>query len=391
MSTRETGSLDPLDAGLRRRAPPTRLRAVELLLRTRAALGLEPLTAPAVVFVPIGVLLGPHALGLVTPSLIGHLEPVLAVALAALGVFVGTALDVRTRGTRRLFAAASLESLITVAVVGSASWFVLNRWALATETDVVLVAWMLAAAAAVSAAGVPDEGAGAAERLATRVADLDDAGAVVVGAVVAATIAGESPGAAARSVLLTIVVGLLAGLAGWLLFERARSAAERGVFVLGSLALLGGAADYVRCSPLLAGMVAGLAWALLPGHADSIVRTDVGRFQHPLVLLLLISAGVLIDVTMLAIWLLAPFVVFRLTGKVMGAWVAARVLPLSAGQLAGYLVPPGLLGIALAINFLQISATPTAAAVATAVALGTFLSEVLALVALPGTRQDTED
>ena len=388
MSTRETGSLDPIDAGLRRSAPPTRLRAIDTLIRTRAALGLEPLRAPALVFVPLGIALGIHGAAIVTPSLVTHLEPVIAVALAALGVFVGTALDVRGRETRRLIAAAGLESLITVAVVGSASWFVLDRWALATDTDVALVAWMLAAAAAVSAAGVPDDAAGATERLATRVADLDDAGAVVVGAVVTAAIAGDSPADAARSVLLTIIVGLLAGLAGWLLFERARSAGERGVFVLGSLALLGGAADYVRCSPLLAGMVAGLAWTLLPGHADRVVRTDVGRFQHPLVLLLLVSAGALIDVTVLAIWLLAPFVVFRLTGKVMGAWVAARVLPLSAGDLAGYLVPPGLLGIALAINFLQISATPTAAAVATAVALGTLLSEALALVAVPGTRHD---
>jgi hypothetical protein len=88
------------------------------------------------------------------------------------------------------------------------------------------------------------------------------------------------------------------------------------------------------------------------------------------------------------VWLLAPFVVFRMTGKVIGAWVAARILPLTAGDLAAYLVPPGLLGIALAINFLQISATPTASAVATAVALGTIVSEALAIVALPATRRD---
>ena len=59
------------------------------------------------------------------------------------------------------------------------------------------------------------------------------------------------------------------------------------------------------------------------------------------------------------------------------------MLPIPAGDLAAYLVPPGLLGIALAINFLLVSATPTAAAVATAVALGTLISEALALVALP--------
>ena len=158
--------------------------------------------------------------------------------------------------------------------------------------------------------------------------------------------------------------------------------------MLGSLALLGGAADYMQCSPLLAGMVAGLSWTLLPGRADRIVREDVGRFQHPLVLLLLISAGALITVTPLAIWLLAPFVVFRLTGKMIGAWAAARVLPVGAGDLAAYFMPPGLLGIALAINFLDVSATPTAVAVTTAVALGTLASEALAVFALPAPSGD---
>jgi hypothetical protein len=386
--SRETGSLDPIDAGLRASAPPGRLRAVDLLLRTRAALGLEPLAAPALVFVPLGMALGPHALGIVTPSLIGRMEPVIAVALATLGVFVGMALDVRTRGRRRLFLAASVESVITMAVLGATMTFLLQRWALPTDTGLTLVAWMLAVAAAVSAAGVPGDGAAPIERVATSVADLDDAGALVAGAFVTAAISSSSAGETLRIVLFTALVGLLAGIAGWLLFERARSEAERGVFVLGSLALLGGAADYMQCSPLLAGMVAGLSWTLLPGRADRIVRGDVGRFQHPLVLLLLVSAGALIHVTTLAVWLLAPFVVFRLAGKVIGAWAAARLLPVTAGDLAAYLVPPGLLGIALAINFLQVSATPTALAVATAVALGTLASEAVAFVAVPDTRRD---
>ena len=388
MTSRETGSLDPIDAGLRDSAPPRRLRAIDLVLRTRAALGLEPLAAPALLFVPLGMVLGPHAFGVVTPSLIGRLEPLIAVALATLGVFVGMALDARTRGQRRLFLAASIESLITMAVLGGAMLFLLQRWALPTDTGVGLIAWMLAVAAAVSAAGVPGEAAGPVERLATSVADLDDAGALLAGAVVTAAIAGHSAADTLRIVVFTALVGLLAGIAGWLLFERARSEAERGVFVLGSLALLGGAADYMQCSPLLAGMVAGLSWTLLPGRADRIVRGDVGRFQHPLVLLLLVSAGALIQVTALAIWLLAPFVVFRLTGKVIGAWAATRVLPLTAGDLAAYLVPPGLIGIALAINFLQVSATPTAGAVATAIALGTLASEAVAIVALPGASRD---
>ena len=42
------------------------------------------------------------------------------------------------------------------------------------------------------------------------------------------------------------------------------------------------------------------------------------------------------------------------------------------------------LGIALALNFLQVSSSTVAASVVSAVALGTLASELLALIALPG-------
>ena len=219
----------------------------------------------------------------------------MAVALATLGVFVGMALDVRTRLRRRLFLAASIESLITMTVLGGAMMFLLHRWALPTDTDVALIACMLAVAAAVSAAGVTGEAAGATERLATGVADLDDAGALVAGAAVTAAIAGHSAGDALRIVLFTAIVGLLAGdrrvaaLRAGALRGRARRLRARI-----ARACSAARRDYMQCSPLLAGMVAGLSWTLLPGRADRIVRGDVGRFQHPLVLLLLVSAGALI-------------------------------------------------------------------------------------------------
>jgi hypothetical protein len=167
------------------------------------------------------------------------------------------------------------------------------------------------------------------------------------------------------------------------------------------LALIGGGADYVRGSPLLAGLVAGGLWHVLPGHADRIVRDDVSRFQHPLVLLLLVGAGAWAQPSTLALWLLGPFVVFRFVGKVLGAWVAQRVvlsghtsdLPGEEARLAladftAYLLPPGLLGIAVALNLLQVSPSPTATAVLSAVGAGTLVSEILAAFVLAGSDSD---
>jgi hypothetical protein len=278
---------------------------------------------------------------------------------------------------------------VTFATVAGATLFLLGRWGLGLDANATLVTAALGVAASVSAAGAPDHPGDAVHALATRVADLDDALALVVGAIVVAAVHHTSAVEIARALALTVVIAGLCGLAGWLLFERARSDAERGVFVLGALALVGGAADYLRCSPLLAGMLAGLMWTWLPGRADRIVRDDVSRFQHPLVVLLLITGGALMTFTPTALWLLAPFVVFRLAGKVIGASLGARLVPpVRGGDLAAYLLPPGLMGIALAINFYQVSATPTAAAIVTAVAAGTLASEVLALVALPGKSGD---
>ena len=52
----------------------------------------------------------------------------------------------------------------------------------------------------------------------------------------------------------TVATGLTVGAIGWLLFDRAESGAERVVFVLGAMALAGGAAAYLRVSPLAVGL-----------------------------------------------------------------------------------------------------------------------------------------
>jgi len=385
MDYREAGGADQLDVKLRQAAAPTRLRAIDFLLRTRVALGLQPVTAPAVIFVPIGFVLGPQVLGLLPRPALTHLDPAVALALAAIGIFIGMGLETGDRESRRLLAAASVQAFITIVTVASATLWLMLQWGLRLDLASGLVAAVLGIAASVSSASAPDRVGGHIHQLITRIADFDDFLSVMAGAVAVAAVGATGVQDGLTRFGEVVAVGLLVGLAGWLLFERAHSVAERGVFVIGALALAGGAAQYVDGSPLLAGMVAGICWKRLPGRADLIIRNDVSRFQHPLVILLLVVAGALVELTPLAIWLLGPFIVFRLAGKVMGAWAASWLAPpLGAGDLAAHLLAPGLLGIGLALNFVQVSSTEVAAAVASAVALGTLASEVLALMAAPG-------
>ena len=119
---REIGGPDPLDRRLGAPPPPSPLTWLLSLLRTRSALGLAPSLTPAVIFLPLGVLLGPQALGLVSPRAgLDRLDFGVTIALAVLGVLVGMALGREMRTAARLFLAASLESAITIAAVARAT------------------------------------------------------------------------------------------------------------------------------------------------------------------------------------------------------------------------------------------------------------------------------
>jgi hypothetical protein len=306
------------------------------------------------------------------------------VALATVGIFVGLALDLRDRRDLRLLIAANVESSLTIAVVALAAWWLLNEWQMPLAgAGAGAVALALGVAASASSAGHVDAGANALTRTATRIADLDDVIPLVVGGFAMAAARHEAPMAAGYT-LLTVLLGLLVAMAGVLLFERAHGAAERGVFVLGAVTLVGGAPAFVGLSPLLAGLVAGFFWTNIPGRADQIIAGDLRRLQHPLVVILLIVAGASVEFSLHVLWLFVPFVAFRLAGKLAGGWLASRLAwGLAPADLGAWLVPPGLIGVAFALGVGEVIAGNAGRAVLSAVVLGTLASEVLAMLVVP--------
>jgi hypothetical protein len=331
-------------------------------------------------------LLGPSGLNLLPARAIDHLDPVISVGLATLGVFVGLALGRRPQWDPRLFLAASFEALVTVVIVCGAILYLLYTWHLPLRTSTVAIALALAVSASASSAATgshAESHADTAHAIASRVADLDDVLPIAVGALAVALLGEQYLGMALLLVLVTMLVGLAVGVTGWLLIERAHSAAERGLFVIGLLALVGGASAYLSLSPLLAGLTAGMFWNWSPGHTDAIIREDLHKFQHPLVVLMLLAAGASLTLSTAALWLFAPFVVFRMAGKLAGGWLASRLTGLASADLGAHLLAPGLLGIAFALNVHQHLARPDAAAVLTAVVIGTLASEGVAWLVAP--------
>ncbi|MFN2448014.1 MAG: cation:proton antiporter [Vicinamibacterales bacterium] len=363
------------------------VRLIDLLGRTRAALGLRRLSAPALVCVPLGAIIGPAGLGWVPQTTLGHLYPVIAVGLAAIGIFVGFGVALARRDDRRLLVIASLEALITIVVVAAACAWLFASWDLGTASRTALLAIVLGVCASASSASIGEPGESPRRHAAMRIAELDDVLPILVGGIILSFSTGADVAAALTLVALGLAVPVAVALAGWLLFERAHDDAERYVFVIGVVALLGGVAAYLGVSPLLAGMVAGVFWKYSPGRSDAVIRGDLRRIQRPLVVLLLIFAGAAAEMSYLALWLSGAYVMTRLCAKLLGGWIASRATPtLSPADLGSYLLPPGMMGLGFALSFHLVTFSVTSAAVLTAVALGTLASELIAAVALLGPR-----
>jgi hypothetical protein len=380
---RELGGPDPIDRRLGVPARPSPLTWLLSLLRTRSALGLAPSLTPAVIFLPLGVLLGPHVLGWITPRLLDRLGLAVTIALAVLGVLVGMALGREIRTAARLFFAASMESAVTtVMVAGAAAYFIAETQ---VPLDASLIGFALALGLCASASSAtsahPDSEPAAA--VATRVADLDDVLPIALAVVVFALIGASTRADMWMMTLTPPVIGLAVGAIGWLVFERAESGPERILFVLSSLALAGGAAAYLHVSPLAVGLVAGVTWTLVPGRVDRVVENDLRRVQHPLVVLLLVTAGASATFSAAAVWLLPPYLLFRLAGKVAGAWLSAPFVEVRSSDLASFLMPPGVLAVAFALNFSQLLPAASGQMLLSTVAVGTAAFELFALAVVP--------
>lgn len=394
LRSRELGGADPLDTelGLPARGLLARLGLERLapLLQRRAAFGLRPGIAPAVVLVPAGFILGPQVTNILTLDLLAHLQVGVALGLALLGVFIGRALAREIRNIR-LIGAGTIECAVTIAVAAFALWFVITRSHVPVGAGAAMVALCLAITAAASSAHTADPRSDAAARMATRVADFDDLLLIGAGAILLVFIRSSYGPTSPGLLFAPVAIGVAVAAAGLLLFERATDEAERVLLVLGAVALLGGASVYLMTSSLAAGLIAGVVWTLAPGRADEILTREMHKLQHPLVGLILVTAGAFFVPDPAALWLLAPYVLFRLVGKIIGAIAAAPLLPpLRAFDLAGYLVPPGVVGIGFSLTFMLALPADAGRIVVSVAAAGTFLSELLALFVIPAPRANEE-
>ncbi len=357
------------------------------LPRRRLSLGAAPTAMPTLVFIASGIALGPHAMNLLSRSVLDRLDVIVSAGLAVMGVFVGLGLVEWSRnGNLRTLGAGLAASGITIAIVAAGTWLMLAQWGLSPAIGSFVFAALAALGCSVSAAArAPASGTNAG---AIGIADVDDVPLVVLGTVLIAWLSGRVDNSVTERLLLTIGAGAGIGVAGWLLFDRAAGTAERVVFIAGVVFLIAGTGAYLGSSPLLAGCVAALVWARAPGPADRIGDADLRPWLHPLFAVLLVFAGARMRLDLSLLWVAAAILLLRLAARLSASLAVAPLLRVPPAVVASALLPPGVMGIALVLNARQVLGD-AASLVVSSVTAAMAVTEIVA-VFLPDDAEEAE-
>jgi len=284
-----------------------------------------------------GAILGPHGAGLVTPSLLDTLAPILALSAGWLALMAAESWDLaslrRARVGHVLLAiggTATLGDASPVMLAALPSAVLLGCAALAADAD--------AARDALARAVHPDPQARQAPALASLALGAALLGLSVAWGLQASAISAGSPLTwhAGRHVVMTLLAGGALGVVYAQPLRLAQGRAQTLALLL-ALPLVGwGLAGLLGTSPLCVLFVAGAILANDLRRRD-LVFTLLGEHQRPMTLAMIFVAGAMLplpeaDPRSAAIWTIAAiFIVVRaLAWRFAGSRVGlARVIPLS--------------------------------------------------------------
>ena len=155
------------------------------------------------------------------------------------------------------------------------------------------------------------------------------------------------------------------------------------MFSIAALLLVGGIADYLSLSAIVGGLLAGLFWGYIGGAARDCIERDVRYLRHPLVVLMLLTAGAK---TTFSVWILIlalAYLLIRVAGKLLGGWLTRQVPGVTIpDSVASALLPPGIFGIAFALDASSMM-DGAAGAVLAATVLGSIGSQLVAALWRP--------
>ena len=361
-------------ASLSRRPPPWHVRF---------GLSWSTGAVPVVLILLLGAAFGPQGLNVLTSGVLQVIDPVLPVAIAALGILAGLEFTRPAAPNRwSLLHKASIESLLTGVLVAIGIWLLLPAPPNFETSDAWLVAVMAGLCASMSAT-VPDADPDRLRRPAIRMRDLDALLPAIVGALVLTFLHSFSPLASLGLAIQATILALLISAAAWLLLADTVPSTEQRVFSIAALLLVGGIADYLSLSALAGGLLAGLFWGYVGGVARDCVERDIRYLRHPLAVLMLLAAGARTTFSWWILLFATAYLLLRVAGKFLGGWLTHRAPGVAIPDNVGAtLLPPGVFGIALALDATSMM-EPSASAILAATVLGSIGSQLLAALWRP--------
>jgi Kef-type K+ transport system membrane component KefB len=325
------------------------------------------LIASGMGFFFIGILLGPHFIGLIGPEALEGLDVLVNLGVGWVGLLFGLQfrlVDLRRFPPRRYVGAFS-EALVTFLVIGTGIW--LGVWLTPRAWPVWFTVVVLAVIGSTTS---PTTGAQAMHDVKPRgpltdtvrlFASVDAVPAILLlGAVLCFSSLHATGEDFMQSGLLWVGIacglGLVLGALFHFLTLYRYTDNQLLVIVLGLTIFCGGAAHFLLLSPLFVNFVVGLVVANRSPRQLRLLKSLL-QLEKPIYLILLTLAG--------AMWMLPPaslvalvpiFVLLRLGGKIVGGILGARVAGLTTKGSLG--VGPGLLAqggmaLVLALNVKQ--------------------------------------
>jgi hypothetical protein len=364
--------------------------------KTRDRLPLTGLFITGMEFFLVGMLLGPHVLGIISDEVLHEIKPVIYLALGWAGLLFGLELNRKELGkvSGAIYRFLILDVSLLAPVFFLGGWFLLPRVlpGLAREERV----FAAAVAALTAAVDSPAMVAIRAQRLPsrgrfTRTARLTSA----LGAVFPLLLFGlvytiGQPAHFGRT-------GLPAGLLWWLfanaagvmlgfvtvLFTSERcSDNERTLLIMGTVLLVGGLCYYFTFSALYIAMIMGVVVGNLSKRRQAIFH-HLHQFEKTLYVALLIIIGATVVSSGVAVfYLTAAYVCLRLLLRLLGSsalfgWTQPEFRGMGAvGGLV--LTAQGAIALAMALEYKMSAGGPFTDPVFTAVVLAVVVNEVLA-------------
>ena len=317
-------------------------------------------------FLILGLILGPHALGLLTEGAIRQLFPLLGLGLGWIGFLFGLQLDRRNlRQFPPAFFILTLgQAILTLVFFLGVGWIGLMALGHGNRVEMLLLMGAAATACISTPAGVAlistnFKVKGKVRDLLFFAASLD----AVVGIVaLQATYSLFPPGTMVGEIslapgLLWILAALGMGVVCGILFlwlTRPRPGGEEMVlFLLGIAAFASGAALQLQLSPLFVSVTMGAVVANLSPEPQRVFRV-LHEWEKPIYVVFLMLAGALLSFpTPWVVPLALAYAVVRGGGKVLGSMAMVRLVPLpfqTPKRFGLGLIPQGGISLAMAIS-----------------------------------------